>query len=150
MNTLTISQLARAAKVRVETIRYYERLGLLRQPQRGENGYRLYNTADTAQLRFIRNLQSFGFTLREIKQLIELRLRNERCCNHIRTLTSNKLDDVRRKLLRLKVIESQLHYYSNACDDPRYGGLCPLFADLWPYVEESDENTDDKKIFLSD
>lgn len=150
MNAITISQLAREARVRVETIRYYERLGLLRQPQRGENGYRLYKATDTAQLLFIRNLQSFGFTLREIKLLIELRLRKERCCKHIRALTSNKLDDVRRKILQLKVIESKLHYYNNACDDPRYDGLCPLFADLWPDVRESDDNTDDKRIFLTD
>ena len=87
MHDLTISQLARAASVRVETIRYYERLGLLRQPQRSENGYRQYTTGDAAQLQFIRNTQALGFTLKEIKQLINARQDNNACCTAVRAMT---------------------------------------------------------------
>jgi len=136
MNDFTISHLAREANVRVETIRYYERLGILRQPLRRENGYRQYNARDAAQLLFIRKIQALGFTLKEIKQLIEVRLDNKQCCSVVKTLTTNKLADVRRKLLRLKAIESQLHHYCDGCDGPHQGGQCPLFVDMWPNYEE--------------
>ena len=137
MHDLTISQLARAASVRVETIRYYERLGLLRQPQRSENGYRQYTTGDAAQLQFIRNTQALGFTLKEIKQLINARQDNNACCTAVRAMTTNKLADIRQKLHKLKTIESRLRYFCDSCSEPHNSISCPLINALWSQGKES-------------
>lgn len=66
MKTFTIGQLAKQAKVNIETIRYYERRGLLPEPQRRASGYREYSTDDVIRLRFIKRAQELGFTLKEI------------------------------------------------------------------------------------
>jgi DNA-binding transcriptional MerR regulator len=84
MNNLTISQLAKHAGVNVETVRYYERRGLLPAPQRSASCYRHYSQDDVAYLRFIRRAQTLGFSLKEIVELLALRVASETTCEDIR------------------------------------------------------------------
>jgi MerR family copper efflux transcriptional regulator len=79
MTHLTISQLAKQAGVNVETVRYYERRGLLPQPPRRASGYRQYSQDDVAYLQFIRRAQTLGFSLKEIAELLALRVDPVRC-----------------------------------------------------------------------
>jgi len=73
MDTLTIGQLAQDAQVKVDTVRYYERRGLIPKPPRGKSGYRQYSPDDVARIQFIRRAQELGFTLNEIGELLALR-----------------------------------------------------------------------------
>jgi MerR family mercuric resistance operon transcriptional regulator len=137
MSDLTISHLARKANVNVETIRYYERRGLMQQPPRSENGYRHYDEHDAAQLRFIRDTQTLGFTLREIKQLLALRCNGPDCRHDIQQLIENKLTHVHREIQQLKAIETRLQYYTaNGNRD-----ICPLLDELWPHQSGNDTTT---------
>ncbi len=86
---LTISQLATAAAVNIETVRYYQRRGLLRQPTRPPGSVRRYASADVDQLRFIKRAQAMGFTLEEIRNL--LKLRTQDACHATRALATEKL-----------------------------------------------------------
>ena len=81
---MTIGQLAQAAGVHVETIRYYERRGLLPEPPRRASGYRVYAQDSTARLCFIKNLQTLGFSLKEIQELIDLRFLGRANCAEVR------------------------------------------------------------------
>jgi len=129
MGDFTISQLARETNVNVETIRYYERLGLMEQPLRSSNGYRHYSDHETAQLQFIRKTQALGFTLKEIKQLINLRHNPGSCCNNIQTLIENKLVHIHQQIQKLQTIETQLKHYAGS---GKKDLECSLLDALWP------------------
>ena len=94
--SLKISGLARASGVHVETVRYYQRRGLLRQPTRPLNGIRRYGTADIARLRFIRHAQQSGFALDEVKALLALSGRP--ACRASRTIAAKKLQAIEDKM----------------------------------------------------
>ena len=83
METLTIGQLARQAEVNVETLRYYERRGLIPEPPRKESGYRQYPPDDLARIRFIKHAKELGFTLKEILDLLTLRVDPETSCDDV-------------------------------------------------------------------
>src|SRR3546814_12592116 len=104
--TLTIGRLALAANVHIETVRYYQRVGLLREPERPLGGVRRYEHQDLARLQFIRRAKTMGFTLDEIAGLLELK--GKRACDQTRRLTDHKLLDVRRQLQDMKRLESEL------------------------------------------
>src|ERR1700681_1223391 len=80
MTTLSISELARKGNVNLETVRYYEREGLMRPPQRTPSGHRAYVPGDVLRLRFIKRSQALGFTLTEIKELLALKITPNRPC----------------------------------------------------------------------
>lgn len=84
MESLTIGKVARLAEVGVETIRFYEREGLIEEPSRGESGYRQYPKETIQRLRFIKRAKDLGFTLREIKELLALRLDPGTTCGDVR------------------------------------------------------------------
>lgn len=105
-NTLTISRLAASADVHIETVRYYQRRGLLDEPVRPMGGVRRYGQADIARLQFIRRAQAMGFSLEEIAGLLEVK--GQRACEQTRLLTERKLVEVRRRLDELKRLESDL------------------------------------------
>jgi DNA-binding transcriptional MerR regulator len=132
MSDFTISQLAREANVHIETIRYYERLGMLRQPQRCGNGYRRYDDKDLAQLNFIRKTQTLGFTLKEINQLITLHNDARNNATDVMPIIKNKLSDIQLKLRQLNVIESQLRFYTDNGINIDRGSGCSFFDILWP------------------
>jgi MerR family mercuric resistance operon transcriptional regulator len=121
--TLTIGRLASAADVHIETVRYYQRVGLLREPERPLGGVRRYEHQDLARLQFIRRAKTMGFTLDEIAGLLELK--GKRACDQTRRLTEHKLLDVRRKLEDLQRLEAELMQLADDCAHAPRGGHCP-------------------------
>lgn len=125
---MTIGALARAAGVNVETVRFYQRRGLLRQPRRPYGGIRRYDGADLARLRFIRSAQRLGFSLDGVAELLALDDGTE--CDQARVMAEGKLDDVRGKLADLSRIESALARLVADCRRVRGNVRCPLIVTL--------------------
>jgi len=126
--TLTIGGLAKAASVNVETIRYYQRRGLLQEPERPYGGIRRYGNADAERLGFIKSAQRLGFSLDEIAEL--LRLEDGTHCEEASALAEHKLEDVREKLADLQRIEHVLAELVHACHEREGRVTCPLIASL--------------------
>ncbi len=122
MESLTISKAARQAGVGVETIRFYERKGLIEQPPTpGGGGYRTYPNETVKRILFIRQAQELGFSLREIDELLSLRATPGTDCAAIRERASAKLQEVERKVSQLAKIGSALKTVIASC--PSHGGL---------------------------
>lgn len=128
--TLTIGTLAREAGVNVETIRYYQRLGLLMAPDKPLGGIRRYGDADVARVRFIKAAQRIGFTLDEIAQLLQLD--DGAHCSDARAIAELKLADVRQRLQDLQRIETALAQLVARCASRRGTVSCPLIDALRP------------------
>jgi len=105
---MLIGELADAVGVPTRTVRFYERRGLLPKPQRAANGYRVYDDATLARLRFIRSTQAAGLTLAEIRSIIEIRDGGAAPCAHVDALLDIKLTEVRRRQQQLAVLEDDL------------------------------------------
>jgi MerR family transcriptional regulator, mercuric resistance operon regulatory protein len=128
VTSLTIRGLADAAAVHVETVRYYQRRKLLREPPKPPGGIRRYEPADVERLRFIRRAQSMGFALREIAELLSLHGRQ--ACDQTRRATELKLEDVRRKLTELRRLEAELVELVAVCSRQKRGADCPALHKL--------------------
>ena len=128
LKQLAIGAFAAAAGVTVETVRYYQRRGLVTEPERAGGSIRRYDEADVARVRFIKSAQRLGFSLDEIEGL--LALDDGTHCREARALGQRKLIDVREKLSELKRIESVLVRLVKDCDRSRGRVSCPLIAAL--------------------
>lgn len=126
--TLTIGALARAAGVHVETIRFYQRKGLLAVPPRRPGGFAHYGACDVARVRFIKSAQRLGFSLEEVAEL--LALDDGMHCHEASALGARKLADVRARLADLQRIESALSDMLRACGESAGATACPLIAAL--------------------
>ncbi len=124
----TIGRLAEAAGVHVETVRYYQRRGLLCEPQRPAGGVRRYGDDDVARLRFIRRAKAMGFNLDEIADL--LGLAGGHSCERIRQLTEGKLADVRGRIQHLQHLEAELERQVALCARVPPGECCPTLDAL--------------------
>ncbi len=111
---MRIGELARTTGVSAQTIRFYERQGLLPFPERETNGYRQYDDAAAARLRFIRASQTAGLTLTDISSVLALRQAGETPCEHVTTLLTSRLDDVRARQRELALLEIELEHALNA------------------------------------
>jgi Hg(II)-responsive transcriptional regulator len=120
MQALTIGRAARAAGVNTETVRFYERRGLIEQPPKGD-GYRVYSAEQVARIRFIKEAQQIGFTLSEITELLTLRADPSADCSDVRKQAVAKLNEVRRKIAQLQKVGDALGALIAAC--PRRGAL---------------------------
>lgn len=105
---MLIGELAEAANLRSQTIRFYERKGLLAPPERGTNGYRTYDESTLTRLHFIQTAQAAGLTLAEIGGIVDLREDGNVPCAHVATLLHSKLSDVRARIESLAVLEAEL------------------------------------------
>ena len=126
--TLTIGTFAKAAGVNVETIRFYQRKGLLSEPDRPNGGIRRYGPADVERVKFVKSAQRLGFNLDEIAQL--LRLEDGTHCHEAADLAAARLADVRLRLTDLQRMESALSQLVKACSSSRGKVTCPLIASL--------------------
>ncbi|MGH8111783.1 MAG: Hg(II)-responsive transcriptional regulator [Rhodanobacteraceae bacterium] len=126
---LSIGAFAQTAGVNVETIRFYQRKGLLRTPVKPYGGIRRYGAADVARLRFVKSAQYLGFNLDEIGEL--LRLEDGTRCHEASTLAEGKLQSVREKLAGLARMEAALSGLVKACHTRRGNVSCPLVASLF-------------------
>jgi MerR family mercuric resistance operon transcriptional regulator len=132
---ITIGALADLAGVNVETIRFYQRKGLMPQPERPFRGIRRYGDADLARVRFIKSAQRLGFSLEEVGDL--LKLEDGTRCGEARQLAKHKLADVRQKLSDLRRIESVLTALVARCSAVRGRVNCPLIASLQETASQS-------------
>lgn len=139
MNHLTIGELAQQAGVGVQTVRYYERLGLLEPPARSASGYRQFDGEAAARLRFIRRAKDLGFTLDQIRQLLALRLKPGATCDEVKPQAEAKLTDIEAKITMLQRMAGVLRRLTDACDG-RAGDdvdTCPILQAL-----EADDGMD--------
>lgn len=134
MTQRTIGDAAREAGVGVETIRFYERKGLISQPPKPRhNGYRSYSNEIVERIQFIRNAQALGFSLQEICELLALHADPNTDCNSVRTRASAKLEEVEQKMAQLRDIRSTLKKLISSC--PQKGpaaGRCTILGTLSP------------------
>lgn len=128
LENLTIGAFARVAEVNVETIRFYQRKGLLPEPDRPYGSIRRYGTADVARVKFVKSAQRLGFSLDEVAEL--LKLEDGTHCDEARTLAEHKLKDVREKLADLHRIESALARLVDDCSAKKGTVTCPIIAAL--------------------
>ena len=115
MPELTIGKLAKTCGVKTDTVRYYERLGLLALPKRTESGYRKYNQESIRRLNFVRRAQALGFTLGEIRDLLDLSEKSEADCGDIRERAGQKIKDIKKKIAYLKRMKKGLSELSEYC-----------------------------------
>lgn len=113
---LLIGEAARASGVSAANIRYYEREGLLHDPVRGENDYRLYAAADVHRLRFIRQCRAMDMSLDEVRTLLDLDLNDKADCATAREALDAHLGHVRQRLAELRTLEQDLLALRNRCD----------------------------------
>ena len=125
---MTIGRLAEAAGVNVETVRFYQRRGLIDEPQRPGGGYRTYRAIDVGRLRFIRRAQTLGFTLDEIANL--LKLQGSRQCVDTRDVAQRKLAMIEAKLADLLAMKTALDDLVLRCGDGQGEGSCPIIEAL--------------------
>lgn len=137
VNSLTIGGLAKAANVHVETIRYYQRRGLLSEPERPAGGIRRYGSADLDRLTFVRTAQQLGFSLNEISEL--LRLDDGTHCQEASALAEHKLRDVRGKIDRLAQMEKVLSELVDRCHAHQGNITCPLIASLHEGIRATED-----------
>lgn len=128
VETFTIGSLAAAAGVHVETVRYYQRRGLVAEPLRPQRGVRRYTNADAERLRFIKRAQAVGFTLVEIEALLALRTRKS--CRSTRALAVTKLQFVDERLRDLQRLKKELKQWISACDSNTEDSSCPAIERL--------------------
>jgi len=127
---IQIGELARRSGCNVETVRYYERIGLLPTPARTAGGYRLYETADVRRLMFARRARELGFALEEVRILMGLSTHNDRtACADVRELAANHLAQVRAKIADLQVTESVLAEAVQRYEEHEIPG-CPMIKTL--------------------
>ena len=130
MRALTIGQVARRAGVGVETVRFYERQGLLAPPDRTASGYRQYEEDAVWRLRFIRRAKELGFTLNEIKELLSLRLDATTTCADVRSRAQAKIADIEGKIHTLQRMRETLVKLTEACARRGTTGQCPILEAL--------------------
>jgi len=127
---LTIGRLAKQAGVNLETVRFYERRGLLPKPQRSAYNYRLFPADAARRLRFIRRAQELGFSLSEIGELLSLRVSRRTTSAAIRARAEAKISDIEAKIRSLESIKNTLRKLTRVCDGCVPVAECPILESL--------------------
>jgi MerR family transcriptional regulator, mercuric resistance operon regulatory protein len=124
---VTIGHIARAAGVHVETVRYYQRRGLVGVPLKRTRGFRYYAPDTASRVRFIKRAQALGMSLKEVKRLLQLDSKG--ACGETRSLAAAKLALIEEKLSDLAKLRDALRALIAACDRP-HGAVCPIIEQL--------------------
>jgi MerR family transcriptional regulator, copper efflux regulator len=130
MSPLTIGQTAKRAGVGTETVRFYERQGLIDKPPRRPSGYRAYPVTTVDRLRFIKRAKELGFSLQEIKELMALRITPGTTCEQIRARAHAKSDDIADRIRLLQRMNGALKTLTDACDGKGPMRECPILDAL--------------------
>ena len=130
MGTLSIGQVARRAGVGVETVRYYEREGELLEPPRRASGYRQYSEEVVKRIGFIKRAKALGFSLKEITELLLLRVDAQTSCDEVKQHTEAKIAEVERKVVELQRMRQALLQVHSLCTGPGPTGRCPMLEAL--------------------
>lgn len=123
---LRSGEVAAAAGVNVETLRYYERRGILPEPPRRASGYREYPAGTVQIIHFVKRAQELGFTLEVIAELLALRNSDTRTCGEVRELAEHKIDEIDQKLRQLRAMKSALGKLVASCDADASARECPI------------------------
>jgi len=127
---LKIGEVAKRSEVGIETIRYYERQGLLAEPNRRPSGYRQYDESVVSRLQFIRRAKELGFTLSEIKELLGLWFDVNTKCVHVRQRAERKINDIEDKIQSLQRMKMSLKKIVSQCENRDSVNECPLWLGL--------------------
>ncbi|MBD3672136.1 MAG: MerR family DNA-binding protein [Planctomycetaceae bacterium] len=130
MKTFTIGQVAREAGVGVETVRFYERQGLIEEPSRRASGYRQFDEGVVDRLRFIREAKELGFTLNEIKELLSLKVDSSSSCADVKGRAEAKIADIEEKIRTLQRMKRALVKLTKACKGDGPTSECPILESL--------------------
>ena len=130
MPKLTIGQLAGGAGVGVETVRYYERRGLIPEPPRSPGGYRIYSPKEVARIRFIKRAQSLGFSLNEISDLLSLKVNPRSTCAQVKSSAQAKIEDIDRRIAALQEMRQALARLAAQCRGNGPSSACPILEAL--------------------
>ena len=130
MELMRIGQVAKLAEVGIETIRFYERRGLIEEPSRLESGYRQYNQSALTRLRFIRRAKELGFSLKEIAELLALRVDPDTTCGAVKKRAQVKIADVEVKIRELQRIKKALRKLDASCRGRGPTSECPILDSL--------------------
>jgi Hg(II)-responsive transcriptional regulator len=130
MSDMTIGQVATQVGVGIETIRFYERKRLIDEPRRRPSGYRQYNPEVVYRIRFIRHAKELGFTLREIKELLELRVEPGGKCGDVLELAEAKTADINERIRKLRKMRRTLSALTRDCQRGRPTDECPILKAL--------------------
>lgn len=130
MEVLTIGKLARRGGVNLETVRYYERRGLMVQPDLQQSGHRVYSTTDVRRLRFIRSAQQLGFSLAEIKAILDIGTEQASDCGEVARQIDAKIFEVDVKITELRTIRRTLSEVRKSCDGRHVPSKCPIIEAL--------------------
>jgi Hg(II)-responsive transcriptional regulator len=124
------SELAARAAVNPQTLRYYERRGLLAAPDRSASGYRSYPPDALRRVRFIKRAQELGFTLTEVETLLDLSGGGPDSCDAVRGLAMEKISDLRQRIADMEALQVGLSRLVATCDLPRGQRECPILHEL--------------------
>lgn len=127
---LSSGKLAKAADINVETLRYYEKRGLLPEPPRKKSGYRVYPETAVDRLNFIKGAQALGFTLAEIHDLLNLRVDEQATTHDVRLRAEEKLSEIDRKIMALQTMRTALHHLVEQCHGDGPTAECPILDAL--------------------
>lgn len=130
VTALRIGEVAKQAGVNIQTLRYYERRGILPEPARSESGYRAYDHQAVQVVRFIKRAQDLGFTLHEIEDLLTLRQNERSSCGRVKTLASAKVDQIEEKLRALRKLKRALATLIETCETTGAALDCPILDAL--------------------
>ncbi len=135
METLTIGKVAKKAGVNIETIRYYERQGLISRPQRMQSGlcslgYRHYPDETVKRIQFIRHAKELGFSLKEIAELLSLRIEKGVTCGDVRKRAEAKIADIEERILNLQRMKNVLSKLAKECKGRGPVSECPILEAL--------------------
>lgn len=123
---MTIGQLAKAVNVNVQTVRYYERIGLIDRPDISESGYRMYRERAVDILRFIRHAKDMGFSLKQISELFSLDNNKYNTCSNVKKLAEEKVYDINGKIASLDLMRKELLNLISLCEEKRDDSRCPI------------------------
>ena len=130
ITTFKIGEVSSRAQVNKETVRYYEKRNLIPEPDRRRSGYRIFTQRHIDQIKFIKRSQELGFTLSEIKELLELRMDEHTSCSQIRKEAQEKYQDVVQKIEDLQRIKKTLIDLIDSCSGDGPKGDCPILGAL--------------------
>ena len=123
---LKIGEIAKLSGVSVETVRFYERRGLIEEPPRTESGYRQYSRSTANRILFIKRTQELGFTLKEIKELLKIASNNTMGCGEIRNFSQSKIIQISEKIKHLKKLKKGLEILVKNCPGKGSVNGCPI------------------------
>jgi DNA-binding transcriptional MerR regulator len=144
MQGLTIGQLGRATETKVETIRYYEKVGLLAAPRRTATNYRSYTPEHVERLSFIRRTRELGFTIEDVRELLKLASQREGRCDEVDQLVARHLETTERKIEALTRLRSELRSTLSSCNGGRIAE-CRVMQALSP-LPVADEAANKHKL----